>query len=79
LNDVERHVVVAVVVVVPTAVGEAVAVVGRAPELPGVDVGRRGDLRDRAVLLLRLVALLRGCAGRLARVSIAAKSICDDN
>ena len=60
------------------AVGEAV-VVERAPRLPGVDVGRRGDLGDRAVLLLRLAALLRGCAGRPAGDGIAAKSICDDN
>jgi len=60
------------------AVGEAV-VVERAPRLPGVDVGRRGDLSDRAALLLRLAALLRGCAGRLARDGIEAKSIRDDN
>ena len=58
---------------------KAVVVVGRAPELLVVDVGRRGDLGDRAVLLLRLAALLRGCAGRPAGDGIAAKSICDDN
>ena len=56
-----------------------VVVVGRALRLPGVDVGRRGDLIDQAALLLRLAALLRGCAGRLARDGIEAKSIRDDN
>jgi hypothetical protein len=49
---------------------------------PTARTGRRrrgGSLGDWAASLLRLAALLRGCAGRPAGDGIEAKSFCDDN